>query len=132
MSDEPVDFAVDAGADAAEFLAAPPASFARVPVSFEPLSFDPLSLDAPESLAELESLLLPAEPPSLSELESLDLDPAALPSAALDAFAAVAAELAARESVLYQPLPLKTIPTGWMILRSVPPHCSHVVKGGSV
>jgi len=41
-------------------------------------------------------------------------------------------ELAARESVLYQPLPLNTMPTGWMILRSVPPHCSQVVNGGSV
>jgi hypothetical protein len=36
-----------------------------------------------------------------------------------------------RESVMYQPLPLKTMPTGWMILRSVPPHCSHVVRRGS-
>lgn len=36
-----------------------------------------------------------------------------------------------RESVIYQPLPLKTMPTGWMILRSAPPHCSHVVSGGS-
>ena len=36
-----------------------------------------------------------------------------------------------RESVTYQPLPLKTMPTGWMTLRSVPPHCSHVVKGAS-
>ena len=37
----------------------------------------------------------------------------------------------ARESVMYQPLPLKTMPTGWMTLRSVPPHCSHVVRGAS-
>ena len=36
-----------------------------------------------------------------------------------------------RESLIYQPLPLKTMPTGWMTLRSVPPHCSHVVSGGS-
>jgi hypothetical protein len=36
-----------------------------------------------------------------------------------------------RESVMYQPLPLKTMPTGWMILRKVPPHCSQVVNGGS-
>jgi hypothetical protein len=40
--------------------------------------------------------------------------------------------LAERESVMYQPLPLKTMPTGWMILRRLPPHCSHVVRGGSV
>ena len=36
------------------------------------------------------------------------------------------------ESVTYQPLPLNTMPTGWMILRSVPPHSSQVVSGGSV
>jgi hypothetical protein len=36
-----------------------------------------------------------------------------------------------RESVMYQPLPLKTMPTGWMTLRNVPPHCSQVVRGGS-
>jgi hypothetical protein len=43
----------------------------------------------------------------------------------------LADELDERESVMYQPLPLKTMPTGWMILRSVPPHCSQVVSGGS-
>jgi hypothetical protein len=43
----------------------------------------------------------------------------------------LADELDARESVMYHPLPLNTMPTGWMILRSVPPHCSHVVNGGS-
>jgi hypothetical protein len=36
-----------------------------------------------------------------------------------------------RESVMYQPLPLKTMPTGWMTLRSAPPHCAQVVRGGS-
>jgi hypothetical protein len=36
-----------------------------------------------------------------------------------------------RESVMYQPLPLNTMPTGWMTLRNVPPHCSQVVRGGS-
>ncbi len=36
-----------------------------------------------------------------------------------------------RESVMYQPLPLKTMPTGWITLRSAPPHCAHVVSGGS-
>jgi hypothetical protein len=36
-----------------------------------------------------------------------------------------------RESVMYQPLPLKTMPTGWMTLRNAPPHCSQVVSGGS-
>ena len=37
----------------------------------------------------------------------------------------------ARESVTYQPLPLKTMPTGWNTLRRLPPHCSQVVRGGS-
>ena len=36
-----------------------------------------------------------------------------------------------RESVMYQPLPLNTMPTGWITLRSAPPHCSQVVSGGS-
>jgi len=36
-----------------------------------------------------------------------------------------------RESVTYQPLPLKTMPTGWITLRRLPPHCSQVVNGGS-
>jgi hypothetical protein len=36
-----------------------------------------------------------------------------------------------RESVTYQPLPLKTMPTGWITLRSAPPHCSQVVRGAS-
>jgi hypothetical protein len=36
-----------------------------------------------------------------------------------------------RESVMYQPLPLNTMPTGWMTLRKAPPHCSQVVSGGS-
>ena len=36
-----------------------------------------------------------------------------------------------RESVMYQPLPLNTMPTGWIIFRNAPPHCSHVVSGGS-
>jgi hypothetical protein len=36
-----------------------------------------------------------------------------------------------RESVTYQPLPLKTMPTGWNTLRRLPPHCSQVVRGAS-
>jgi hypothetical protein len=36
-----------------------------------------------------------------------------------------------RESVMYQPLPLNTMPTGWMTLRKAPPHCSQVVNGAS-
>jgi hypothetical protein len=49
----------------------------------------------------------------------------------VEAAGRLADEVDERESVMYQPLPLKTIPTGWMILRRVPPHCSHVVSGGS-
>ena len=37
-----------------------------------------------------------------------------------------------RESVIYQPLPLNTMPTGWITLRNEPPHCSQVVSGASV
>ena len=40
-------------------------------------------------------------------------------------------EVDERESVMYQPLPLKTMPTGWITLRSAPPHCSQVVSGAS-
>lgn len=36
-----------------------------------------------------------------------------------------------RESVTYQPLPLKTMPTGWNTLRRSPPHVSQVVRGAS-
>jgi hypothetical protein len=36
-----------------------------------------------------------------------------------------------RESVTYQPEPLKTMPTGWMTLRRLPPHASHTVSGAS-
>jgi len=66
---------------------------------------------------EVPSLLLVL--PSL--LDDEDDEPVAPLAEALDA----------RESVMYQPLPLNTMPTGWMTLRSVPPHCSQVVKGGS-
>jgi hypothetical protein len=53
--------------------------------------------------------LAPADEPE-SELDSLGVD---------------------RLSVLYQPLPLKTIPTGWRTRRSSPPHPSWTVSGGS-
>jgi len=113
---EPVDFALDAVLGAAAALE---------PASFAPESFEAVSLDAPESRDEPASL----EPESF-EPESLDTRSFAPDeSEELDA---LAAEPEARESVLYHPLPLNTMPTGWMILRSVPPHCSHVVNGGSV
>jgi hypothetical protein len=55
------------------------------------------------------------------------------PSFSFDGVAAgpLVDEVDERESVMYQPLPLKTMPTGWMTLRSAPPHCSHVVSGAS-
>ena len=43
----------------------------------------------------------------------------------------VEAEDDERESVMYQPLPLNTMPTGWMTLRSAPPQRSQVLNGGS-
>jgi hypothetical protein len=36
-----------------------------------------------------------------------------------------------RESVLYHPEPLKTIPAGWKIRRMDAPHSGHVVRGVS-
>jgi hypothetical protein len=36
-----------------------------------------------------------------------------------------------RESVMYHPLPLNTMPTGWSTFRRPPPHRSHVVRGAS-
>jgi hypothetical protein len=67
------------------------------PESFEPESFD----EEPDSLAD--------EPESLSfdeELESF----AAAPS--LDALVPLFADADERESVIYHPLPLNTMPTG--------------------
>jgi hypothetical protein len=85
-------------------------------VSFAPdeLDEDELSLPLLESLFGAESLLL-FDWLSLVVVEDAVLLP----------------EDEDRESVTYQPLPLKTMPTGWMILRSVPPQCSQVVRGGS-
>jgi hypothetical protein len=68
-------------------------------------------------------LLLPLSLLGLLELESLSPEDELLrPLAEADD---------ARESVMYQPLPLNTMPTGWITLRSAPPHCSQVVRGGS-
>jgi hypothetical protein len=52
-------------------------------------------------------------------------------AAAAEPAAPLAADVEERESVMYQPLPLKTMPTGWITLRKLPPHCSHVVNGAS-
>jgi hypothetical protein len=96
--------------------------------------------DEPDGALDGEAEL---EDESEDELEAL-LDDALLrsesfaaPSFVFDAASPEVLELLApdefedRESVMYQPLPLKTMPTGWMILRNVPPHWSQVVSGGS-
>jgi hypothetical protein len=82
-------------------------------------------LEAPELSFEGAELVLSFD---------VELAPLSFDSDVVDEDALVgpfADELEARESVMYQPLPLKTMPTGWMTLRRVPPHCSHVVNGGS-
>ena len=100
---------------------------------------DGAPLDALLSLAPLEAFA--AAPESLV-LASLELDSLAFDSVLDESLDADDASESPddfwplvddfdRESVLYQPLPLKTMPTGWMILRSVPPHCSQVVSRGS-
>jgi hypothetical protein len=63
--------------------------------------------------------------PLLDEVELLSLLPRdSEPSLTVDV-------LDLRESVTYQPEPLKTMPTGWMILRKLPPQASQIVSGAS-
>jgi hypothetical protein len=70
-------------------------------------------------------------PPSFEDvLDSVDLE-AESPPLEDELLRPLADPDEERESVMYQPLPLKTMPTGWMTLRSAPPHCSQVVRGGS-
>ena len=103
-------------------------------------------LDEPDSLALLESfapldslaLLLASfafEPDSLADatfasFESFEsfVDE----SESLDELAPLLDDDFDRESVTYHPLPLNTMPTGWMFLRNVPPHFAQMVSGGSV
>ena len=100
---EPVDFAADEPLDAV--------------VCFEPESFEPESFEELDSFEELESF---EEPESFDEPESLEsesfepesFEPDSLESEELDAPEPLFDALEARESVLYQPLPLNTIPTG--------------------
>jgi hypothetical protein len=98
----PVDFAVETVLDVVDSFEEPeslePESFEELD-SFEPDSFEELESLVTESFEELESF----EPDSLESDESDELPPAPEP---------LAAELETRESVLYQPLPLNTIPTG--------------------
>ena len=82
-------------------------------------------VDDVEGVEDVEDVL-----PLESELVELGVDSDGFVSD-FDAAGPLAEAVEARESVMYQPLPLKTMPTGWMTLRSVPPHCSQVVSGAS-
>jgi hypothetical protein len=84
--------------------------------------------DEPSELDELLAgvalgVLLPSD-------ESFDAESFSFDS--LELLGPLADDVDDRESLMYQPLPLNTMPTGWMTLRSVPPHCSQVVSGASV
>ena len=71
----------------------------------------------------------PSEPSELFELFDSDSDFSLALEELVRPFAE--ADEDERESVIYQPLPLNTMPTGWITLRSVPPHRSQVLRGGS-
>ena len=88
---------------------------------FDSELFDSELFDSELFDSELFDSELP-EPDSLLSPDDLPVD---------ELLALFAAAVEERESVTYQPLPLKTMPTGWMTLRSVPPQCSQVVSGGS-
>jgi hypothetical protein len=90
---------------------------------------DEESEDEDEELEDDEVVLV-LDAPSLAAPESEDFDS---PSEDDDdeVVRPFAEAVEDRESVIYQPLPLNTMPTGWMTLRSAPPHCSQVVRGGS-
>jgi hypothetical protein len=98
--------------------ACPGAQAQSVDVEPEEDEADELDAVEPDDDDEEEDVLSPLDLVVLDEVEELDGAP-------------LAEELEERESVMYQPLPLKTMPTGWMTLRSAPPHCSQVVRGGS-
>ena len=63
-----------------------------------------------------------------SEFEAAPSD---VPLAASAGFSAVCPLPPARESVLYQPEPLKTMPAGWIIFLIDAPHCGHSLSGAS-
>ena len=84
-----------------------------------------------EDVVLLDSLLDEDDEPSFEDDElSFEDDPPSEPSPD-ELVRPLADAVDDRESVMYHPLPLNTIPTGWITLRSAPPHCSHVVSGGS-
>jgi len=88
-----------------------------------------------DELSELEELPAGVELGVLLPSDDDDDDSLAPDSLEPDSFEVLgplAEDVDDRESLMYQPLPLKTMPTGWMTLRRVPPHCSQVVRGASV
>jgi len=101
----------------------------------------PLALDVVEDDDDVEELLSldeldESDEPDVPEvlLESDDDEPEPEPEpddVVAPELGPFALALEARESLMYQPLPLNTMPTGWMTLRNAPPHCSQVVSGGS-
>jgi hypothetical protein len=92
---------------------------------------DDFDVDEPSEFEEelLAGVELGVLPPSEDEDS---LAPDSLAPDSFELLGPLAEDVEDRESLMYQPLPLKTMPTGWMTLRKVPPHCSHVVRGASV
>jgi len=90
-----------------------------------------LELDSFELLDSFAGVLSLALPDSLAPPDSF-VDESFVGDVESDVLGPLVEAFDERESVTYQPLPLNTMPTGWMILRSVPPHSSQVVSGGSV
>jgi len=87
-----------------------------------------------DELSELEELPAGVELGVLlpSDDDDDSLAPDSLEPDSFEVLGPLAEDVDDRESLMYQPLPLKTMPTGWMTLRRVPPHCSQVVRGASV
>jgi hypothetical protein len=88
--------------------------------------FDEVSEDADSGVGDDSDLALSAVAVPDSTLESAffdeSLDPLAL---------AVVDELALRLSLMYQPLPLNTTPTGWKTRRMGCPQSGQIVSGSS-
>ncbi len=102
------------------------------------LDFDSLlgfasPLPAFDSLLDFASLPLAAAAlPDLLSLPAAAAAPLALAPSVLAAVSLVlAVELLGRESFLYQPDPLNTMPTGWITLRTGWPQRGHSVIGSA-
>jgi hypothetical protein len=91
-------------------------------------------VEEPSELEVLAGAELVVAPPSDEDDDDDDsFEPDSLAPESFDEpLGPLAEDVDDRESLMYQPLPLKTMPTGWITLRSVPPHCSQVVSGASV